>query len=222
MSLQEIQGISLYRNFKAIASDDYHEIVRYYERYEHIIRNMDDFEYFDCSFAYTTALYEIADYDRFLVMAEHLIEYVIMRAVSRWRGEDVFQLLLFKKASALYKLGHLASCDYVLRELLRINPMHKSAAALLEMNSQEQKPRWLKISRALAVASSLVAAILIALEIFAIRPFWPEVYPVAENIHNILLFGSIAWLLTAELWHYAAIRIHIQRFVSFAKKKKRA
>lgn len=221
MAIQEVQGLRLYRNFKAIAPDDYHEIVRYYERHEATIRDLDDFEFFDCAYSYGTALYETADYHRFLVMADHLIEYVIMRGVHRWRGEDVFQLLLFKKASALYRTGNTASCDHVLRELLRINPTHKGAVSLLEMNSQEQKPRWLRISRACAVGASLLAAILIAFEIFAIRPFWPEAYPIAEAVHNGLLFGGIAWLSVAEFWHYAAVRFHIRRFVNFEKRKKR-
>ncbi|MFN4080977.1 MAG: hypothetical protein ACK4NS_08750 [Saprospiraceae bacterium] len=221
MSIQEVQGLRLYRNFKAIAPDDYHEIVRYYERHKDIICDLDDFEFFDCAYSYGIALYETTDYDRFLVMVDHLIEYVIMRGVNRWRGEDVFQLLLFKKASALYRIGRSEPCDHVLRELLRINPAHKGAVSLLEMNSQEQKPRWLRISRACAVGASLLAAILIAVEIFAIKPFWPEAYPVAEVAHNILLFGGIAWLSVAELWHYAAVRFHIRRFVNFEKSKKR-
>ncbi len=172
MYYQPAQQLKLYRNFKSLIVNDFHGIVRYYEEFEDAMQALDFDEYFDCTYTYTAALFETADYGKHVVMCDHLLEIIIMENVDSWAGEDVYAQVLFKKAASLHQLREDAQAEHVLRELLKIHSDDHLARRLLQACLLRRRPRWLLQTRAIAVATLLLGAIAVATELFVVAPFF--------------------------------------------------
>ena len=193
--------LRLYRNFKAISTADYYGIVRYYEQFEEAIGTLDMEEYFDCTLAYTEALYEVGNYRQHLVMCDHLLELVIIQNIETWGGEDIYTKLLFRKAKSLYQQEEYPESAYILRELIKLQPRNPQPVRYLRGCLTRQKPEWLTKTRALAIAFTLLAAATIALEMFVVRPFFLDYYQAALLVHNILMVSAVLTFAGGEFWH---------------------
>ncbi len=214
------ERLRLYRNFKALEVNDFHGIIRYYEQNEDGIRALDFDEYLDCTLSYTNGLFEVADFGKFIVMCDHLLEVVIMQNVADWDGEDLYHRLLFNKAVALYHLMEYGKSERILREIIKIYPNDPLAALYLNKTLLRQKPTWLFRARAATVAFALLAVIVIALEILAIPQFYPNLLEPMQIAHNLLVALSLAAISIGEALHTLGCRIKTVRFVQEAKKKK--
>ncbi len=214
--------LKLYRNFKAIDTADYHGIVRYYERFEDAIGSLDTEEYFDCTLAYTTALFEIGNYGQHVVMCDHLLEVVIMQNIESWGGEDIYAHLLFRKSAALYQLREFARSEHVLRELLKLHPWNRAAMRLLRACLLRQKPAWLIRVRATAIALTFLAAAAIAVELFVVRPFFLDYYESSMVVHNVLLASAVLLIAGGECslyWQCDRNVCHFARSMRARKKQ---
>lgn len=207
--------LKLYRNFKAIDAADFHGIVRYYERFEEAMATLDAEEYFDCTLAYTYALFETGNYSQHVVMSDHLLELVIMQNIGHWGGEDIYAQLLLKKATALYEMQEYARSEHILRELLKLYPRDLKPLRLLRKCLIRQNSTLLMRTRAAAVALTFLAAAAVAVELFVVRPFFPEYYEKALLVHNIVLGAGLLVLSGGEIWQFW--RCHRQA-VAFAEK----
>lgn len=216
------ERLRLYRNFKSIEVNDFHGIVRFYEQHEEGIRALDFDEYLDCTLGYTNALYEAAEYGKYLVMCDHLLELVIMQNVDNWGGEDLYHRLLFKKSAALYHLQEYAKSERILRELIKIYPHDRLAAIYLNKALLSQKPAWVFRARAVTVGLALLAVIVIALEIFAVPRFFPRLLQPLQLAHNLLIGLSLASFSVAEASHALRCWLETKRFVGKSLKNKSA
>jgi hypothetical protein len=214
------EQLRLYRNFKAIEVNDFFGLIRYYEQHEDGIRALDFDEYLDCTLLYTHALFESADYGKHLVMCDHLLELVIMRNVDAWDGQDLYHLLLFKKASALYHMQEFGKSERILREIIKIYPTDRLSGLFLNKALLKQKPKWLFIARAATVALALMAVLVIALEILAVPIFFPDLLQPFQMAHNLLIALSLASLFVGEAAHALRCSLKTHRFVRQAVKLK--
>ena len=205
MYYQPAQQLKLYRNFKSLRVNDFHGIVRYYEEFEEGIRALDFDEYFDCTYAYTAALFETADYGKHVVMCDHLLEIIIMENVDTWAGEDVYAQVLFKKAASLHQLREDAAAEHLLRELLKLHPDDRLARHTLQANLLRRRPRWLLQTRAAALVALLLGALAVA----------------ARSDLDRRLLGGAALLAAGELAHYWRCRHDVRVFAQKAKQRRR-
>jgi hypothetical protein len=219
-SLHE-QHLKLYRNFKSLRVNDFHGIVRYYEEYEADIRLLDFEEYFDCTYAYATALFETAEYKKHIVACDQLLELIIMENVDTWAGEDVYTQVLLKKAASLHQLREDTQAEHVLRELLKICPDHRLARHTLQVNLLRRRPRWLLQTRAIALAALLLSALAIAAALFVVEPFFPQHSVAARWAYNALLVGGALLLAAWEFAHYWRCRRDVRVFVKKTQKRRR-
>jgi tetratricopeptide (TPR) repeat protein len=217
MSLLSHNQLKFYRNFKAIESSDVHNIVRYYEQYEQEIQHLDFDEYFDCTVAYTQALFEINSHRKHIVMADHLLETIIMQNIESWDGKNIYTNVLFYKASALYLMEQYAPAIHILKELIKISPWDKAPPKLLAACYHKQKPSWLSKNRGLSVFLFLFSAFVISIEIFVI-PFFPEYLVKAQYLHAVTFVLGIIVLSFGEFWHHWT---GYQKSNAFAAKRKK-
>ncbi|MFQ5445501.1 MAG: hypothetical protein ACE5FF_01095, partial [Saprospiraceae bacterium] len=122
----------VFHDFQAIDPKEWRTIVRFYEEYESEIKNLDFGAYFEMVTAYTNALFEIGAYEKHIPMADTVIELSVMNNVRFFNGEDVFHKSLFKKAASCYHTHQLEKAEYILRELLRIDPYDDDASMFLK------------------------------------------------------------------------------------------
>lgn len=222
MAYLPAQRLKLYRNFKAIDAVDYHGIVRFYERFEDGIRTLDEDEYFDCTLAYTEALFETGQYGKHLVMSDHLLELVIMQNIETWGGEDIYARLLLRKASSLYQLRAYSQSEHILREHVKLYPDDQLAVRFLYTCLLRQKPAWLAKSRAVALGLAFLAVAAVAVELFVVRPFFLDYYEKSLLVHNILLGSSIFVLAAAEFRHTWLCRHTARNFAQAARSRRHA
>jgi tetratricopeptide (TPR) repeat protein len=213
--------LKIYRHFKAIEVADFHGTVRYYERFEQDIHQLDFEEYFDCVASYTQALFEIGDHRKHLVMCDFLLETIIIQNVETWGGEDLYAKTLLAKASSQYYLQEYGQAAHILQELIKIHPENAAPAQKLwEKCLLRQKPEWLMRVRACGVGLLLFTALFIAVEIFVVAPFFSEHHATAQFAHNLLLILGMLILLTGELRHVWMCNHAIRRFLEKARQKK--
>jgi tetratricopeptide (TPR) repeat protein len=221
MNILPSNKLRLYREFKALGADDYHGIVRYYEQFEDDIQTFGLEEHLDCTIAYANALFETGNHNKHLVMCDHLLEIAIMQNIETWGGEDLYERLLFKKAASLFQLREYPKAEHVLRELVKIYPDEKLPRRFLEKCLLRQKPVWLTKTRAACVGLSLLAALVIAVELFVVKHFFPDWLSPLQVGHNVLLFSGIGIFAFGESLH--ALRCHkaVARFVEKMRRRKK-
>jgi len=220
MNFLPANRLRLYRDFKALDSNDFHGIVRYFEQHEDGIRALDFDECFECTLAYTNALYATGQHGKHLVMCSHLLEIIIMHNIESRGGENLYERMLHRKASSHYQLHELEQAEHVWRELIKIDPADRIARRFLEKCLLQQTPGWLMKTRAAGVALSLLAAIVIAVELLIVKSFFEDWLFAFQIGHNVVLGVGVGFFAIGESWHAWRCRRSVLRFADRVKRRK--
>jgi hypothetical protein len=193
--------LRIYRDFMALATSDHYGIVRYYERHEEAIQGLEPEVYFDCTLIYLDALFDTGEYGKYTVMCDLTLELMMHHNFDRRKGEDLFTLVLRNKARAQYLLHNFEAVAHITRELVKIDPNDRTAVRLLFRALVARRPAWLIRTRALGIVLVLLAALVIALELLVVEPFFSDWYNDALWTHNLLFCGGIAVMVIGESVH---------------------
>lgn len=214
----------LFRDFAAIPSNEYRQIVRFYERHEQAIRQLDFEEYFALLMHYTDALFEVAAYQKHLLMADIVIETAVISNVRLYQGEDVFERHLFRKAASLYYLMQYREAIVILEQLVKINPNRLLYARFWSLCASRLIPTWLHQARAASIFLLLLSALLIAIELLFVRPFYSMFIDSVEWSRTALFLGGVLSLAGSEGLHrwlvYQQIRAVAQKSRQYKTEKK--
>jgi len=211
----------IYRDFRAIEATEWRTVIRFYEEFEPVIQGVEFDEYFEILLAYVKALFEIGAFEKHLEMADKVIEVSVMNNVKFFNGEDVLQDTLFKKAASKFQLHEYERCDYILRELLRIDPYHKDGTMFLKKCLRKMNSALVRQTRAVSISLLLLSAIVICFEMLAIRNFFPEYDHDIEIFRNLLLVISLTILVGGILFHRLRCGREVDNFVDNLKKRKK-
>jgi tetratricopeptide (TPR) repeat protein len=211
----------IYRDFKAIEGNAYHLIIRFYEDREEAIKQLDYEEFNELLIAYVNALFETGAYRKHLLMVEVVIQQLIILSDYDFGSMARFQRMLFKKAASHYNLMELDRAEYVLRELIRIDPDDRDAAQFLKKCRKLCRPLFIFKMRAICVALFLMAAALIAAEVLLIRPFFSHHTAPVQMTWMALLGAGCALLLGVEIFHRWKVDREVENFVKEAWRRKR-
>lgn len=195
----------LYRDFKAIDDLAYRAIVYFYESNEKAIEALEFVEYFDVLVAYTDALFECEEFQKHILMSDVVIETSIYHNVVWHRGEEVFQKMLFKKSVSLYLTKDYKSANYIIDELVRINPKEQVYQLSQKKYRRLMQKDILQEVRTFTIICFLVATVVTIIEIFVVRTFY-VVYQQPVEWLRISLYGfGILGLLYRYYDHYRAM-----------------
>jgi hypothetical protein len=211
----------LYRDYRAIEPGEWRKLVHFYEANEAEIRGLDFDEYFELMYAYTNALFEIGAWQKYLLMADAVIEASIQENVVDHHGEDVFQHTLFRKSAACFQLLETERTEYVLRELLRINPDHADASMFLKKCLRTMRPWLVRQTRAAAVLLFFVAASMVLVQLFVVRNFYEHLAPTLDLIWwGALGLGAVVLVMGEVLQHWRCER-EVENFLRAVRKRRR-
>jgi len=210
----------VYRDFKEIESNDHRQVIRYYEQFEDQIHHLDFEEYYEIVLAYVDALFEIGAYQRHLLMVDVVIEHTILNNIQFRKGEDLYRSLLFKKAASLHNTLEYEKADYILRELIKIDPYDRDAILFLKRCLRKKHNAVTHHSRATSIFLIMIAALVIALEVLFIRPFY-QIYAQTVEYSRITIFmmGLFA-LVGGELYQRICVSREVNQFVQEIKAQK--
>lgn len=210
----------LFRDFKAIEATAYRQIIHFYEKQESHIHNLEFEEHFELQTAYVNALFEVGAYHRHLLLVDVVIEMAITNNIEFYKGEDIFLKMLFRKAASFYNMLELDKAEYILREIIRINPWDKDAITFLKKCLRRQQPKYLQASRAISILLFLMAALVIAAEVLVVRPFYP-IYTSAIEQSRFGLFGlGVIILIGADLIHRGYVENRVNYFMNSTRRQK--
>lgn len=184
----------VYRDFKGISAIDYRKIIHFYEAHEEEIRGLDEDEYFEMLTAYVNSLFEVGEYRQHCLMVDLVIEASIERNIHLYRGEDLFRKMLFRKAASHYHAEDYSQAEYILKELLRMDPSHQHASLFLKKCLRQKEPGFLQRVRAASIFLFLLAALVISIEVLIVRPFYEiHTHLVEVSRYSIIALGCLVW-----------------------------
>ncbi len=211
----------LYRDFRAIEPGEWRKLVQFYEAHEQEIRALETDEYFELLNSYTNALFEIGSWQKHLLMADAVIEVSIVENIDEFHGEDVFQQTLFRKAASSYQLFEPERTEYILRELLRINPSHADASLFLKKCLRTMRPWLVRQTRAAAMVLCFLAAVAILVEIFVVRNFYEHLTRPVQYVWWGALGLGAAVLSFGEAFHFWRCDREVENFIRAVKARRR-
>jgi hypothetical protein len=197
----------VYRQFKAIDPTAYREIIRFYEKEEDKILRLDFDEFFELLVAYVDALFEIGAYRKHLLLVDVVIEKSITHNVTIYKEEDIYRKMLFRKAASFYNTHEYIKATYILTELIKINPDDPAYAMLYRKCRLKARPSLLNHARAASVFLFLMTALIIAMEVLFVRPWYELHINLVMNVRNSsFLLGCLVLMVGFSYNYYLANR----------------
>lgn len=210
----------LYQDFVGIEVGAYHTIVRFYEAKTAEIALLNFDNYFEILVDYTNALFEIGAYDKHLTEVTKVIKLSIAHNIQFYKGEDIYFKSLFQKAAAHYNLLEQEKAEYILRELIKINPYNDLTIRFLKKCKTHAQPKYIKIARATSIFLFLTAALIAAIEVIVIYPFSPTDATLFLSIRMAALSLGLFVLIGTFIYHRYQVDADINRFVKKIRARK--
>ena len=211
---------NIYQRFKEIQFADHRELVRFFETNKKAIYTLDFQEYFELLVDYTMALFEMGRYQKYISISDEVIEISIAKNIKFFKCEDIYQKFLFKKAAAYYNLMAYGQSEYILKELIKMNPTDPLVIQFLKKCKSKKRPQYLHTARAISIFLFILAASVIAIEILFIRNFMPNLTASTELLRNGIFASGILLLIGVELYHRYQIYSSTKQFIRKCKKLK--
>lgn len=212
----------VYNNFKEIDQHAHQSIVEFYHRNEKDIQRLKFDEYFELQISYIDALFEIAAYDNLLSVCDSTIEAVIMNNIQSYRGEDIYRKLLLKKAAAHYNLLEYYKAEYILKELIRIDPDDTYGIRFLKRCQTFRVPYYVRYTRNVSLLFFFFTAMVICFEMiwFGFGNFAITQKSIVEIIRNTIFLSGWFVLLLGDGIFRASIYKNTKQFVKQIKRSK--
>lgn len=210
----------LYRDFMSMDPKAYRDQVRFYEKHEEKIRRLDEEEAFEMLVTYVNALFEIGAYRKHLLLIDHVIEGTIHHNISEYNGDDLFHASLFKKAASLHNTHQFKKADIILRQLVRMDPYNAIPIRFLKKCIRRCRPGLLNTFRATGVFMFLLAALIIALEVLFVRPFYHMHADLIEASRNSLFVLGCLVVTGGFLYNRWLAEREVENLVSRMRRRK--
>lgn len=188
-----------FRRLADVDPRDYQRIIRTYEEREAEIGRLDVYENFELTVYYVDALFQTGAYRQHQMMVDLVIEQCIRHNIDSVERieKDIFQHLLFQKATSAYRLRNFTTAIHVGRELRRINPKHDLYRRFLRIAIFKSRPKGLQAGRAIFIFCILFAALLMTINLLVIVNFYPAYEtPLRWGILTVFGFGFLTLLTT--------------------------
>jgi len=210
----------IYRDFKEIEQTAYRQIIYFYEQKEDAIQRLDLEESFEMLTAYVDALFETGAYQKHLLMVDLVIERTIVHHDAIRHGDKLFKSMLFKKAASYFNILEYNRADYILRELIKIDPHNSDTVMFLKKCLRKKSPDLLNNARAASIFLFLLSAFVICIEVLFIRPFYSMHTELVESSRISLFFLGFAFWAGGHLLHRWRVEREVNEFVGRVRQQK--
>lgn len=197
---------NLYAHFKEVGDHSFRSVVQFWEAHAEEIQHLPVDRYFEMLNEYGRALFELGKYKNYLEAAEEILHLSIEYNISTWEDKDIVQHILMKKAAAHYHLYETEKSEHLLLELLKLNRNHQTARLLLERCMMRKKRHQNQGWKAATVILMLSSAIVVAIELCLVRPYWSSMTTYFEIFRNTLFILGLAVWASGEIYHRMQIK----------------
>lgn len=176
------------------------DFVIFFERYRGVTHPPTDKDSLRLLFDYIEALYLLKRYQSFLTVCDQFIECSIEQNFSVVRGRDLFVDCLFMKAKVFLNLYQYNDATHIAENLRRINIHNKQYLNLLVRCYHRITPKYVSRFRGLFILTTLLSAIIVAIELFWIRIHVQDMVMPVESLRNVLFIsGTFIWFLSETI-----------------------
>ena len=211
----------IYLQFKELDRSSLRNIVQYVEKNRDAIEDLDSEEFFEVYATYCRALFDLGNYNKYILESEQLLFLAIDQNIYEFEGEDIYASTLFRKAAGMFNLGNHVEAKQILIQLLKIDPENKDVKAFYKKVIRSRY-KLSKITRAIAVGMILASAFLICIELLVIRPFYQQIIFSFELSRNMLFGAGFLIFLIGDFLHFLIAEIQAMNEIKnilFDKKK---
>lgn len=213
----------IYRDFKSIDAFDYRSVIHFFERYEKKINGLEFDEYFEILYNYSIALFETGAYQKHILMANVVAEACILSDLPKgFHHKTVYRQTLFKKAAAHYNLMEFPAADYILRELLKMDPEDETSARFLNKSLRSQRTGFLKTTRATSIFMILAAVLIAAIDVLFVKSFLKQFDYYVFSLSTMVFSCGLLVMIFGEVVHRFRAYWEVKSFVNKARKKRKA
>lgn len=218
MSLySETGGSHIYESFTEIKDHSFRSVVKFYETNYFQIQQLPVDEYVELLSEYLNALFELSQYRKYIMNCHELIELSIHYNIVAYRGEDILQNTLLKKAACHYHIYQTGEAWKITIELLKINPEQKSARMLYEKCLMRKNKSIVHITRSMAIILLMASAIIVSVEFLLIRPFYDAQVHITELTRNLLFGMGLLILICGETYNRGITWVKLNRLLKKIK-----
>lgn len=184
-----------FNDFKEIDIHAYQLIVDFYSKHVEDIQRLKFHEYFELHLAYIQALQETGLYQDLLKVCDETIEAVIQNNIRYYQGEDIYRKLLLQKSAAHYNLLEYHKAEFILKELIKINPRDGHAIRFFRKSQIHRPPSFVQNTRNVSLLLFLFTAMVICFEMayFGFGKSQSEMGMMIEIARNIVFLSG--WLI---------------------------
>jgi tetratricopeptide (TPR) repeat protein len=204
----------LYLEYFRLGDNAYRDKMKYFEDHQREIWSLEFEESCDINLDYLNCLFEVGRYDRFLQFVDEMIEIVVIENIYSYRGENIYFELLFKKAACLYNIGKYVESLSLLKQLRKINPMHKLTIETFAVCFKKIPDNQVLLFKALAVACISFLLAFSVVKILLIEPFYENSIAIFNRIQIGLSITALFSFFASELIFKARVYYEIGAFPS--------
>lgn len=188
----------VYLQYFRLGETAYREKVRFYEENPEAISSLYFDDRLEIDFDYLYCLFEVGRYERFLSKVDPFIELIVTENIFKFRNENIFQELLFRKAACLYQLKQYQKSEVILKQLVRMNRQNPLFIGLYTICTRKIETDLYITIKALAMASFLIVLGITIARIF-LEPFFAIYLAPFLTLRIILFSFGICCLIGLEL-----------------------
>lgn len=191
MSLKETYKNEIYYRYLSIEDKAYSEKIKFVNNYSEIIEAFNPLIKLEIMYNYGLALQEVKRHNTVINLTQELLEFVIDQNIYRVGELDIYNELLRLKGTAYKAQGNLLQANHIFQELYKIDNSTDNAKSLTGVQFLIRHDEN-QLVRAGCIALFLFSGLLIAIELFLIRPFYYDYVGIIEFSRNFSFILGLA------------------------------
>ncbi len=186
--------------FSQIDDKQYYDKIQFYWEYQNHIEKLQNEFSIGLRIEVCRAYFETAQYQQVLDISTKLLEDIIIQNYFSHKGEDAFQMILFKKAAAHYNLLEFDESQKVLTHLLKLNGKDELAQYLLKKTIFAQFQKYYKIFSGIAIGLVLFGSLIYVINALVVEPFEYTQFSIFPKLAAYSIIGGFGILFFNEVF----------------------
>lgn len=197
--LTNVDISNFYSNFVNLDKQDFDVIIEEFQKNKNLIDLLSVEQRLELKIIYLEALYQIGKYGTFLREVDEIIEDCIRYHRVDQPHRQVYEDLLFKKATALFHQSFVRQSEYVTTELVKMNPEETLYHALLTRTYYRKNEARFHYVKVICLFLILSSALIYGSNLLIVHFFYGEYLPLLFDAGFITLNIGVLFYVISEI-----------------------
>ncbi|MEZ4910654.1 MAG: hypothetical protein R2774_07300 [Saprospiraceae bacterium] len=208
-----MQKKGVYLRYFSFDEKAYQEKIQYFESIFDELPYVQFEERIEMQIDYLLCIFEIGLYHKFLRNIDPVIETIIIENMYEYKGEDMYPILLFRKAASLYHIKQFDKAIKILKQLKSIDPKTKIYEEVIILSIKKKMYKTINITNGIIYLNIAMVFGLAIAQLFADHRWIIENHSTLTLIRWILLSVSLAIIIGIEFY----IRLYSKYYTTISK-----